>query len=137
MDIQNTNKKYYTTNTLVYSCQYHVIWTTKYRRPVLTAPIQERLKQLVLEKQDYLVFKVIEIEVMEDHVHLLIDSSPYVGIYRTVNQLKGYTSRILRKEFKDLKSRLPSLWTRSKFVSTVGSVSLETVKKYIEGQKNK
>jgi len=74
---------------------------------------------------------------MPDYVHLLIDVSPKIGIWATVNKIKGYTSNILRKEFPELKSKLPTLWTHSKFISTVGSVTLETVKKYIEEQKNK
>jgi len=74
---------------------------------------------------------------MPDHVHLLIDVSPKIGVWTTVNKIKGYTSNILRKEFPELKSKLPTLWTHSKFISTVGSVTLETVKKYIEEQKNK
>ena len=74
---------------------------------------------------------------MPDHVHLLIDVNPKIGVWTTVNKIKGYTSNILRKEFPELKSKLPTLWSHSKFISTVGSVTLETVKKYIEEQKNK
>ena len=73
---------------------------------------------------------------MEDHVHLILENNPKVPITRTVGLIKGYTSRILREEFPHLKSRLPSLWTRSKFISSVGSVSLKVVKEYIEDQKN-
>jgi putative transposase len=69
------------------------------------------------------------------HVHLLIDCNPKFGVYNVINKIKGYSSRTLREEFPTLKSRLPTLWTRSKFISSVGSVSLEVVKKYIEEQK--
>jgi putative transposase len=76
-------------------------------------------------------------EIMTDHVHLLLDVNPRNtgGIFRIVNNIKGYTSHELRQEFPELKSRLPTLWTESKFISSVGSVTLEVVKKYIEEQK--
>jgi len=72
---------------------------------------------------------------MPDHVHLLLDANPQIGINKIVRDIKGYTSHTIRKEFPWMKKRLPSLWTRSKFISTVGTVSLEIVKKYIEDQK--
>ncbi len=75
-------------------------------------------------------------EVMSDHVHLLLDVDPRVGINSVVAKIKGYTSHELRKRFPYLKKRLPTLWTRSKFISTVGSVTLEVVQSYIESQKN-
>lgn len=137
MNIVSTNKKYKTTNTIVYSCQYHVIFTPKFRRKVLTSSIAERLKELAYEKIKELDSEIIEIEVMPDHVHMLLDVNPKVGIYKVVNQIKGYTSHYLRKEFPSLKKKLPTLWTRSKFISSVGSVSLETVKQYIEEQTGK
>jgi len=137
MEIINKRKTYKSNNTLVYSCQYHVIWATKYRRKVLNEDVQKRLKELILEKQEEYGYEIFEIEIMPDHVHLLIDCNPQLGIYKIIGKIKGYTSNILRNEFPELKSRLPTLWTRSKFISTVGAVSLEAVKKYIEDQKNK
>ncbi len=122
---------------MVYSCQYHVIFATKYRRKVLTDEIQVRLKEIITEISLENDFKVIEMETMPDHVHLLLDVNPNKGIYNIINKIKGRSSFILRKEFKSLTTRLPTLWTRSKFISTVGAVSLEIVKKYIEDQKNK
>ncbi len=76
-------------------------------------------------------------EVMPDHVHLLLDINPKVGVFYVVNQIKGYTSRVMRNEFPEIKRRLPTLWTRSKFISSVGAVTLEVVKRYIEDQKGK
>ncbi len=75
--------------------------------------------------------------VFTSHVHLLLDINPQVGPLRVVSRIKGYTAHVLRKEFPSLRSRLPCLWTRSKFIATVGSVSLEVAKKYIEDQKGK
>jgi putative transposase len=80
--------------------------------------------------------EVIELEVMSDHVHLLVEVGPQYGIHRLVKQIKGYSSRILRKEFPWLRSRIPTLWTNSYFVSTVGGSPLEAIKKYIENQKD-
>lgn len=136
MFIKNPEKSWYSDTNLVYSCQYHVIWCTKYRRKVLDDTIQERLHHLICSKQTELEFKVRASEIMEDHVHLILENNPKVPITRTVGLIKGYTSRMLREEFPKLKSRLPSLWTRSKFISSVGSVSLEAVKRYIADQKN-
>jgi len=80
---------------------------------------------------------VCEMEVMEDHVHLLLDVDPTVGIDVIISRIKGRSSNMLRKEFPELKRKLPTLWTRSKFIATVGAVSLDVVKQYIEEQKGK
>ena len=137
MEILNKSKRYKSDSHLKYSCQYHIIFCPKYRRKVLCNGIDVRFKELVLNNQEKFKYEVIEMEVMEDHVHLLLDVHPKIGVYEVVNRIKGVTSRILRDEFPLLKKRLPSLWTRSKFISSVGSVSLEVVKKYIEEQKGK
>lgn len=137
MNIADGKKEYKSTNSMVFSCQYHTIFTTKYRRKVLTEEIQNRLKELIFEKQKEYQYNILEMEIMPDHVHLLLDVNPQIGVYKIIGLIKGYTSNALRNEFSILRSRLPTLWTRSKFISTVGSVSLEVVKKYIEEQKNK
>ena len=79
--------------------------------------------------------EILEMEIMPDHVHLLIDVDPQFGVHRAVKRFKGATSRYLRLEFPELKSRLPSLWTNSYFVSTVGGATLDTIKMYIQNQK--
>lgn len=136
MQVQQPTKKYHSDHSIVYSCQYHVIFCPKYRRSVLVDGIDVRLKELILEKQSEYGYEVLEMEVMPDHAHLILDCDPRVGIDAIVGKIKGYTSHTLRLEFPKLKSRLPNLWTRSKFISTVGSVTLEVVKQYIENQKN-
>ena len=135
MKICNPDQRYNKLNTVVYDCKYHIIFTPKYRRSVLETPIDARLKELIYAKQTDFGYEVIEMEVMLDHVHLLISIPPDKAIRTLISNLKGYTARILRDEFPELKSRLPSLWTRSMFVASVGAVSLETVKRYIENQK--
>lgn len=137
MEITTPTKKYQTTPTLVHSCQYHVIFTTKYRRKVLSVTVEEKLKAIIQEKQAEYDYEIIEMEVMPDHVHLLLSVNPQIGICEIVRKIKGITSHIIRETFPEVKSRIPCLWTRSKFISSVGSVSLEVVKKYIEEQKNR
>lgn len=93
------------------------------------------MKELVLTKQADDGYTVIEMEVLPDHVHLLLDVDPRVGINRVIGKIKGFTSHELRNEFPRLKKRLPTLWTRSTFISTVGAVTLDVVQQYIENQK--
>lgn len=138
MEIAQTNKKYNSDGDFIFSCQYHVIFCPKYRRKVLNEPIAIRLKELIKAKQEEYGYKVEDLEVLDDHVHMILDVNPKLGgIYRIVSKIKGYTSHELRAEFPELKSRLPTLWTNSRFISSVGTVSLDVVKKYIENQKNK
>jgi putative transposase len=122
-------------NNVVYSCKYHVVWCPKYRRPVLVNGVDKRLKRIILDTAKERKSEVIELEVMPDHVHLLVEVDPQYGVHRLVRQLKGRSSRILRREFPSLATRLPTLWTNSYFVSTVGGSPLAVVKQYIENQK--
>lgn len=121
---------------MVYSFKYHVVWCPKYRRKVLVGGVDIRLKELIQEICTELRVDVIEMEIMPDHVHLLLEVEPQFGVHRAVKHIKGKTSRILRQEFPWLNSRLPSLWTNSYFVSTVGGAPLSIIKQYIENQKN-
>ena len=136
MELRQSNKPYHTDHSIVYSCQYHVIFCPKYRRPVLNDAVAARMKELVFAKQSEYGYTVIEMEVLPDHVHLLLDVDPRVGINVVVGKMKGFTSHELRNEFPWLKKRLPTLWTRSKFISTIGAVTLDVVQQYIEQQKN-
>lgn len=128
--------EYKSNNNVVYSCKYHVVWCPKCRRKVLVDGVDARLKELMDEICHELRIDVIEMEIMPDHVHLLIEVDPQFGIHKAAKQIKGRTSRILRQEFIWLRSRLPSLWTNSYFVSTVGGAPLSVIKQYIENQKN-
>ena len=135
MRLEQAEKPYHTDHSIVYSCQYHVIFCPKYRRPVLEEAVAKRLKEMILEKQDEYGYAVMGMEVMPEHVHLLLDVDPRVGINGVVAKIKGYTSHELREEYPWLKKRLPTLWTRSKFISTVGAVTLDTVQRYIADQR--
>lgn len=126
--------KYKSNNNVVYSCKYHVVWCPKYRRKVLIGSVAKRLNELIKQKCKEIQVEIIEMEIMPDHVHLLIEVDPQYGINRAVRSIKGFTSNVLRKEFKELTTKLPSLWTNSYFVSTIGGAPLEAVKHYIENQ---
>ena len=121
---------------MLFSCKYHVVFCPKYRRPELVPPIDERLKELVRQVCDETQSGLIEMEVMPDHVHLLLDCDPQFGIHRLVRGIKGRSSRVLRQQFQTLRSRLPTLWTNSYFVSSVGGAPLSIIKQYIENQKS-
>lgn len=128
--------RYKSNRNVVYSCKYHVVWCPKYRRRVLVNGVDERLKDIIREVCAEIHADLIEMEVIPDHVHLLVEVDPQYGIHRAVRLIKGRSSRLLRGEYPWLKSRLPTLWTNSYFVSTVGGTPLKTVKQYIENQKH-
>jgi putative transposase len=124
-------------NNVVSICRYHVVFCPKYRRKVLMPPIDERLKVILAEQIERREQELIELEVLPDQVHLLVGCDPQFGIHRLVKLLKGHSSHVLRAEFPVLKRRLPSLWTNSYYCSTVGGVTLEALKRYVESQKGK
>ena len=111
---------YKSNKNIVYDCKYHIVFCPKYRKPVLVGEVEKMLKEILPYKAE--------------HVHLLISCDPQYGIHKVVKGLKGFSSRVLRENFPHLKSSMPSMWTNSYFVGTVGSVSLEVVKQYIENQ---
>lgn len=124
-------------NTSVTNLGYHFIWCPKYRRKVLIDDIEKRLKELLIEKATQKGIEISIMEVMPDHVHIFIKSCPKYSPQFLANQLKGYTSRVLRKEFASLRTRLPTLWTRSYYCESVGHISEEVIRKYIEEQKGR
>lgn len=128
-------KRWKHSKTTVYNIAYHLIWCPKYRRKVLTGIVEKRLKELLLEKAEQLDLEIGTIEIMPDHVHVFVKASPVDSPHFIVQQLKGHTSRILRQEFAELKSRLPALWTRSYYCESVGHISEDAIRKYIETQK--
>ena len=121
---------------VVFSCKYHVVWCPKYRRSVLVDGADEALKRIVERICLARNAELLELEVLPDHVHLLVDVDPQYGIHRLIKEVKGISSRELRSSFPFLKSRLPTLWTNSYFVSTVGGAPLAIIKQYIENQKH-
>lgn len=139
-----------TNRNIVYRCWYHVVWCTKYRRPVLTSedtalsrppidgdpgPVDQRLREILTEVAQETGATIEELEIMPDHVHMLVSVDPQYGIAKFIRGCKGRSSRLLRAEFPSLKRRLPTLWTTSYFVATVGGAPLSIIKQYIENQR--
>lgn len=112
---------------------YHFVWCPKYRRRALVGKIKTRLEKLIYEKAKEDGCDVLRLEIMPDHVHLFISAHPNISSNKLIGHIKGYSSRMLRKEFPEL-LKMPTLWTRSYFVSTAGNVSSFVIEKYIENQ---
>jgi len=118
----------------VFQIQYHLVWCPKRRKPVLVGKIKERLEQIIYQVADELGIEVLELAINPDNLHLFISAYPTIPVHKIIRRIKGRTSNVLRKEFPEL-LKLPSLWTHSYYVSTIGSVSKESIEKYIEDQK--
>ena len=131
-----TQDRHSASKTCVYNLGYHLIWCTKYRRKVLSPKIELRLKELIRKKAAEIEVEIVEMETMPDHIHIFVKSKPTYSPHFIVQQFKGYSSRILREDLAELRSRLPSLWTRSYFCESVGCISADTIIRYIENQKN-
>ena len=101
----------------------------------MTGKVEMRLMELLRQYAVEVSVDIIEMEIMPDHVHLLIEVDPQYGVHKAIKFLKGKTSYALRKEFVELTKKLPTLWTNSYFVSTVGGAPLSAIKQYIESQK--
>lgn len=125
-----------TNNHVVYRCAYDVVWCSKYRRPVLEGAVENRLQQIVREVCAERGAHLIGLETLPDHVQLLASVDPQYGIHRLVKQIKARSSRVLRQEFSDLRSRLPTLWTNSYFVATVGGATQQVIEQYVQNQRN-
>lgn len=129
------SKKLTHKNTCVYNLGYHLIFCPKFRRRVLVDGVDTRLKEILLEIAEERGYVIETMEIMPDHVHLFIRIPPTISIFDAVNKLKGKSSRLIREEFPWMKKRIPTLWTRSYYVESVGHISEDVVKKYIEDQK--
>ena len=127
------NQPYRHTNTTVSLINYHFVWIPRRRRKVLVKEVKKRLTELIYEKVSELDCKVVSLAIEPDHVHLFLNCLPDLAPKQIMHRVKGYSSYVLRKEFPHLK-RMPSMWTRSYFVSTAGNVSSSTIQKYIEAQ---
>lgn len=130
-------QRYRKTAGSVSTITYHLVWCVKYRKKFLTGKVAQRLKQLLHAKAKELDCEIVAIEVMPDHVHLFLTALPVYAPQHLANQFKGYSSRVLRQEFDFLRTRIPSLWSRSYYCGSAGHVSADTIQKYIEAQKSK
>ena len=121
---------------IAFACVFHVVWCPKYRRKVIGGRIGERLRGIVVEVVEKGAW-LIELETMADHLRLLVEVDPQFGVHKLVKVIKGRSSRVLREEFPEVKSKLPSLWTNSYFVATVGGAPLSVITRYVETQKGR
>jgi putative transposase len=128
--------EYKSNHNVVYSCKYHVVWCPKSRRRVWVEGVDERLKEIIDQVAEERSVEVIEMDVMPDHVHRLVEVDPPYGMHKFVKQVKGRSSRLLRQAFPRLKSRWPRLWTNSYLVSTVGGAPLAVITPYLENQQS-
>ncbi len=131
------DRRYRRNEGSVFSLQYHFVWRPKYRRKVLVGEIADELRSLLYQKAQELDITIEALEIMPDHVHRFIQSDPTEAPQQLANQFKGFTSRMLRAKYPQLRSRLPGMWSRSYYIGTIGYVSEETVKQYIENQKSR
>ena len=120
-----------------YSLKYHLVWCPKYRLKVLVGQVEKRLRQLLYQKAEELEAEIHALEIMSDHVHIFVESDPRLAPAHIAAQFKGFTSHELREEFPWLKSRMPTLWSRSYYVGSIGTVSEATVRRYIAHQKTR
>jgi len=130
-----TVNKFKSNLNIVFSCKYHVVWCTKYRRKILDGTTQLDLKNIIVNVCADRDCEIAALETTENHVHLLVEVDPQYGIHRLIKEIKGKSSHTLRRKYKYLRTRVPSLWTNSYFVSTVGGAPLEKIKEYVENQK--
>lgn len=126
-----------TNSSCAFSLKYHIVWCPKYRLRVLIDDVENRLKELLYQKAREINATIHSLEVMPDHVHMFIESSPNFSPSKLAAQFKGFTSNKLRQEFKHLTTRMPTLWSRSYYIGSVGHISEKTVKAYIENQKRR
>lgn len=131
------NQKYRRIKTTVSSINYHFVFCPRYRRKIfLDKKVEGRFKDIVYEVCEQLKIKIITIECGKDYTHMFLNSVPKLSPSEIMAKIKGVSSRKLREEFEKL-SHLPSLWTRSFFVSTEEKVSRDTIREYIDEQKTR
>ena len=121
----------------VYGIEYHIVWCTKYRREVLTPPVEKRLHEILLNFAKNNDFKIISMNGEEDHIHLLISATPNTSIPNILKGMKGLTAKMLIREFPEIKEKLYGghMWSPSYFVSTVSENTESNIKRYIDSQK--
>ncbi|AGK60045.1 Transposase-like protein [Archaeoglobus sulfaticallidus PM70-1] len=127
-------------SSAVYEINYHIVWCPKYRKPVLVDEVREFLEEQIKTIAETKGWEIIELEVMPDHIHLFISAPPFEAPTNIVKILKGVTAKRLFEKFPELREKElwgGHIWSPSYYVGTAGHVSAETIKKYIEGVKNR
>jgi putative transposase len=129
-------RNYQHSSHATYEIQYHFVWITKYRYKVLKPDIAIRLRDMVRQGCEAREITVISGNIRPDHVHILVSAPPWISPSQIMQYLKGRSSRLLQDEFSELKRRYwgRHLWGRGYFCTTVGPVTEEMIKNYIENQ---
>lgn len=129
-------KNYRTTSHAVYDIKFHLVWITKYRKPVLYGEVAVRVRDLIREICKSMDVEIIKGHVSRDHLHLLISAPPHLSVSKLVQGLKGKTSRKLLSEYKRLAAQFwgRHLWARGYFVASSGTITDEVIAQYIEMQ---
>ena len=119
-----------------YDIKYHLVWITKYRKPVLTGEIANRVRELIREICKSKEIEIIKGHVSRDHVHIFVSVPPHISVSHVMQSLKGKTSRKMMSEFKSLSRTFwgRHIWARGYFVASSGNVTDEVIMKYIEMQ---
>ena len=117
-----------------YSLKCHIVWISKYRKPILSGEIGTRLRELIRQTCATLDVYIESGHIASDHVHLLVSMPPNLAVSELVQRLKGRSSRMMMEEFAELKRQYwgRHLWARGYFVASSGKVTDEIVAKYIE-----
>ncbi len=128
--------QYRHTSHTTYSCLYHIVWITKYRKKVLQGDIGYRLREIIRQILSGEKVTILKGAIGADHVHLMLEIPPYIAVSRIVQHLKGESSRKLQLEFPQLRKTFwgQHFWQIGYFVSTSGSVTEKTVRDYIAEQ---
>jgi putative transposase len=121
---------------VVHFCQYQVVWCPKYRRKVLVEGVETRLEKILREVVTEAEGEILDLVILPDQVRTLVQVDPQYGIVKLIRNMKGQSSRLLREEFAWLRSRLPTLWTNSYFVASVGGAEITAIEEYVKNQKN-
>ena len=137
MELSNRKKSYRVSGKIVYSCQYHVLFCSKWRRKVLAGQVVQHLRTLIEEKQDEFGDRLVSIDITPDHVHLLLEIPPDESVCSVVKKIKGHTSHILRGTYPELRSRIPTLWTRVSLISSMGNVALNDIETFLDEQRQR
>jgi putative transposase len=118
----------------VYNIQYHFVWVTKYRYPVLRGEVSERVRELIRQSCMSREIRILKGHVAKDHIHLLVSCPPSLSPAKVMQYLKGRSSRMLQQEFSHLRKRYwgQHLWARGYFCSTTGEITTAQIQEYIE-----
>lgn len=138
-DIYNINNNKLTYGRgYVYSLQYHIVWVTKYRKPIFINGLEIEVQEFLLKTLKSLDMIPIAYQVMPDHIHLLVDCKPQLRLSDAIKILKGNIARWLLLKHPELKQQLwgGHLWNTTYFVATVSERSYQQVKEYIDSQNN-